>query len=196
NMVGVSSDTSLMGGGFSCPTVSGATGVFVCSGSPVIAPNQPDQQWTITVDVGSGTPSLLEALFDFDGGGALDVVHTARPVVVSATPTLFGIDAFDAGAMLGGVPITQAGGHPDALATSIDFTTHTDPNPLTGDMWPIEDAKDVIVELPPGLVGNPTGVSESTHKQLINGETQSRPLCPATSQVGLVSVRMGGVPFC
>jgi hypothetical protein len=194
-MTGVSADTSQMGGGFSCPTVAGATGTFTCSGTPVIVPNQPDQRMTITVDVGLGMAGVLQTLFDLDGGGAPDVAHSARPVVVSATPTAFGVDAFDVGATKGGASFTQAGGHPDQLTTSIDFATHTDPNPLTGDLWPVEDTKDVVVELPPGLVGNPTGLSECRHEELINGESQPQPLCPVTSQVGLVMVRMGGVPF-
>jgi uncharacterized repeat protein (TIGR01451 family) len=186
-MTGVSSS-----GPVDCPTVAGATGTFTCSGTPVIGPHLAGQLMSITVDVASDAPDLLTTTFDLDGGGAAEAAHTADPTLVSATDPSFGFDAFDVAATEGGVPSTQAGGHPDALSTSIDFNTHTDPSPVVGDMFPVEDVKDVTVELPPGLVGNPTNLAECTQAELANGDLTPAPLCPPASQVGVVDVRIAG----
>ena len=106
---------------------------------------------------------------------------------------MFGFDAFDVSATKGGVPFTQAGGHPDELSTSIDFVTSSNPSPAVGGPWPVENVKDVTVELPPGLVGNPTGVGECTEAQLANGEFDPQPLCPSSSQVGVVERASHGI---
>jgi hypothetical protein len=137
-----------------------------------------------------GTPDVLTTAFDVDGGGAAEGAHTVDPVRVSPTAPGFGIDAFDVAATKAGVPLTQAGGHPDELTTSIDFNTRTHPDPAVGDASPVEDAKHVAVELPPGLVGNPTGLGQCTQLQLTNGGADPKPLCPASSQVGLVLTRI------
>jgi hypothetical protein len=158
----------------------------------VVTPFQGDQQMTITVAVDAGVSGIVTTFFDLDGGGALDVAHTADPVTVTATPMGFGIDAFDVAVTKLGASYTQAAGHPDTFTTSIDFNTHTNAAPIVGDVWPVEDVKDVSVELPPGLVGNPTGLGECTQAQLANGDFDARPTCPASSQVGQVNLRIGG----
>jgi hypothetical protein len=191
-MTGVGADGSAVQ--MDCPTVAGATGDVVCSGSPVVAPFQGDQQMTITVAVDAGLSGIVTTFFDLDGGGASadGVGHTGDPVTVTTAPPEFGIDAFDVALTRSGVPFTQAGGHPDEFTTAINFNTLTNPEPIVGDVWPVEDVKDVRVELPPGLVGDPTGLGECTQAELANGGFEARPLCSASSQVGHVSLRIGG----
>jgi len=192
-MTGVSADTSTWDpvGGLDCSAVAGATGAFTCTGTPTVPPKRLGNPISITVDVALGTPDLLTTAFDVDGGGAPEAAHTVDPVTVSDAAPAFGLDAFDVSGTKEGSPYTQAGGHPDELSTAIDFVTATNPAPLVGDAWPVEDVKDVSVELAPGLVGNPTGLSECTQAQLANGGFDPRPLCPPSSQVGVVSVRHG-----
>jgi hypothetical protein len=194
-VTGVSADTTGFGGSFDCPTVAGATGTLTCSGTPVVPAHQPGPLMSITVDVAPDAPNPFTTRFDLDGGGAPEAAHTADPTLVSATDPLFGFDAFDVAATTGGVPSTQAGGHPDELSTSIDFNTHTDPSPVVGEMFPVEDVKDVTVELPAGLVGNPTNLAECTQAQLASGELVPAPVCPPASQVGVVAVRIAGTLF-
>jgi len=192
-LTGVSADTSQISGGFSCPTVSGATGTFVCTGTPSFNAKD-NKRMMITVAVDGGLPdelTILTTTFDLDGGGAPDTVHTADPTIVTSAAPAFGIDGFDATATTLGAPTTQAGGHPDELKVALDFATHTDPNPMVGDVWPNEDVKDVTLALPPGLVGDPTGLAECTQAQLANGDFLPVPLCPSDSQVGVVDVRHG-----
>jgi hypothetical protein len=191
-MRGVSADTTPFtdnGQVFDCPGAAGAT-VISCTGTPFFS-SRNRNAFPITVVVDPSTPesSILTTSFDLDGGGAADAAHTVDPVAVTSVPPAFGIDAFDASATKGGLPLTQAGGHPDELTTSIDFNTFTDPSPVVGDARPVQDIKDLSVELPPGLVGNPTGVDECTQSEIANGGAAPAPLCPVTSQIGVTLVR-------
>jgi hypothetical protein len=85
----------------------------------------------------------------------------------------------------------QAGAHPD-FTTKIDFAT-VDHNGVT---VPDGDVKDVDVSLPPGLVGNPTGLPTCTPDQLSNNANSwtSAAICPVGSQVGVadIDVVIGG----
>jgi hypothetical protein len=87
---------------------------------------------------------------------------------------------------------TQAGGHPVALTGTVDFETENIINTLgekevTG---PTRDPKDVIVDLPPGLLGDPMAVPRCPLKQALSVVEP----CPASSQVGvaLVHFSLGG----
>ena len=187
-MTGVSADTSQIGG-FDCPGVAGATGTFVCSGAVTFNPDDRFMM-SITVDVAADASGLRTTRYVLDGAG-LPAAETVDPITVTREAPVFGFDAFDVGATKNGLPSTIAGDHPDELTTSLDFPTRTDSSAMVGDVWPLEDVKDVRVELPPGLVGNPTGLGECTQVQLANGQFLPRPLCPTDSQVGVVNVRHG-----
>jgi hypothetical protein len=82
---------------------------------------------------------------------------------------------------------TQAGAHPWGLTSTIEFATKSE---LFNDpgTWPTREAKDIVVGLPPGLIGNPMAVSRcSTTDALALG------VCPTDSQVGVYHVRwLGG----
>jgi hypothetical protein len=190
-LTGAGADTTTFSGGYDCSAAAGAVGSFTCTGTPAIDPGN-SGRLSITVDVGLGVPGVVTTGFRVEGGGATDPADTVDPTIVSDTAPAFGLDAFDVSATKGGVSFTQAGGHPDELTTSIDFARQNDPSPLVGDLWPVEDVKDVTVELPPGLVGYPTGVSTCTQAQLANGELNPQPLCPPASQIGVVTVQLGG----
>jgi hypothetical protein len=102
------------------------------------------------------------------------------------------VDAFDGevDADAAGTPFTQAGGHPYAISTSIDFNTFDNPEPFKGNAWPVEPVKDVFVDLPPGLVGNPTTVAQCSIDQLAHSESiEVKQECPPTSQIGTAFVR-------
>lgn len=63
----------------------------------------------------------------------------------------------------------QAGGHPFALTTSVEFAGEAGKSS--------DDPKDVLITLPPGLVANPRAVSVCT--------TIEGTVCPSSSQVGV-----------
>ncbi len=107
----------------------------------------------------------------------------------------FGVKAFDQ--QITSDPIgdayTQAGGHPYEIKTHVYFNSHVDPkleevlhNPAE---MPDVDAKDVFVDLPPGLLGNPNAMGQCTEGQLAGlglATFGTRPDCPLSSVVGSV----------
>jgi len=148
------------------------------------------------VDGGATPGAVLAGSFAVSGGGADAgaAASTAAPLTVAAAPPGFGIAAFDGtvSADAAGTPETQAGGHPYSATVSLDFDTLTDPAPLRGDLWPVEPVKDVLADLPPGLVGNPTAAVQCTTAQLASGGVLARTQCPADAQVGTALVRLNG----
>ena len=179
--------------------VAGASSVScsngqVVNGFGVTSTNWEELDLTVVVDpAASGT---LTPSFGVSGGGAPSDATAVYPVKVTSDPPAFGLNAFDAQFVdPAGEPVTQAGVHPDAGSFSFDFTSGTDP--LKGPVWPVEPVKDLAVDLPPGLLGNPTVVDQCTASELANSQgIQSQPLCPSTSQVGTAMIRenTGGHP--
>ncbi len=146
----------------------------------------------IRAAVDPGASGVLTSQFDVTGGEAAPV-STVDPTLVTSVPPEFGIDGFDGQttANAAGDPYTRAGGHPYGISTAVFFNTITNPIPNKGSTWPVEPVKDVLVDLPPGLVGDPNATSgvRCTQPQLANSEsTDSRPLCPSGSQVGVTSI--------
>jgi hypothetical protein len=88
------------------------------------------------------------------------------------------------------VPFTQAGGHPWALTTTGEFTSETVLTP-TGVPTPVptRDPKDVVVGLPPGLLGDPQAAPRCP-LALLNGVSSEH--CPADTQVGWAVLKIYG----
>lgn len=84
---------------------------------------------------------------------------------------------------------TQAGGHPWALTTTVEVTTEEDAvgkGEKTVD--PTRDPKDIVVNLPQGLLGNPQATPRCPVTQLLTG---AKP-CPADTQVGEAALKVYG----
>jgi hypothetical protein len=148
----------------------------------------------VRVDLGASGPR--KATFAVSGGGA-GAASTVDPIQITNTLPVFGIDAFDGQLTdAAGNPFTQAGGHPASASVSFGFNTYTNAMPLGGSAWPVEPVKDTLVDLPPGLVGDPTGVDQCTLNQLAGiNSVGNATLCPPTAQVGTILVRTGNRPF-
>ena len=115
----------------------------------------------------------------FSGGGAGASVSSGFTIAVSSTPS-FGVSGFD-GSILNedGTTDIQAGSHPYALTTSLGFSSTAD---SSGAPEPDGNVKDIAVNLPPGLVGDPTAVPQCPDQDLQGG-------CPAASQVGFLTLQ-------
>ena len=149
----------------------------VVAANPVLLPGSAQ---TITLNVSGG-------------GAAPDA--TAVPLVVSSDPLGFGVATVDGQitADAAGTPSTQAGGHPYAASVSFDLNTYRNPDPSKGDAWPVAPLKDAYADLPPGLVGDPSGVGQCKGSELANTNgLDAEPLCPSSSQVGTAVIRMDG----
>jgi hypothetical protein len=86
---------------------------------------------------------------------------------------------------------TQAGGHPWALTTTVEFPNEPPTTGvLEGAVSPKRDAKDVIVDLPPGLLGNPNPVVFPRCPLALLLAQRER--CPSDTQIGIDRLRWFG----
>ncbi len=86
---------------------------------------------------------------------------------------------------------SQAGDHPDlnlAFELKTDPASETDP---TGLKAPYARTKDLTIELPPGLIGNPNAILQCTTEQFVTF-TLGGEGCPQDSQVGVTFLRIYG----
>jgi hypothetical protein len=110
------------------------------------------------------------ALLALVGGFALMVSVGAAPAMAS-----FSISVTNNVTNTDGTPATQAGSHPYQMVTSLAFST-------TSSGAPTENVKDVQVNLPPGLIGDPNATPKCTVQQLDSN------VCPGATQVGLLGL--------
>jgi hypothetical protein len=119
---------------------------------------------------------------------AIGLVFAVRPARAA-----FGISAFDQQITSdpAGDVYTQAGGHPYDITTEVDFNSHLDPE-FFEQPRPDADVKDVVTNLPPGLIGNPDALEQCTEAQLLDAGKkvgQLFPECPVGSVVGTIQIR-------
>ncbi len=82
-----------------------------------------------------------------------------------------------------GTPSTAAGGRPYELTQ--DFRLNQSVNPESKSLLPTESLKDVIVDLPPGSVGNPEALPHCLEREL-----ETAVGCPPNSQVGMATTEL------
>lgn len=113
---------------------------------------------------------------------ALAALLAATATLATAAPAsaTLGITNWDGATMLGnGEAATQAGSHPHIASTTFSITTAITP---AEQELPTEALKDGIVELPPGLLGNPQAVP-SCPIAVFESEGGGH-ACPFESQIG------------
>ncbi len=142
----------------------------------------------INVTIEPGASEVVTNRASVTGGGALPVTTdeaTSPPTRITSTLPAFGMadfnmQPFDAD----GTASAQAGGHPYSLLTSIDFDTIDQVVEGEGEYSASEQPKDIIVDLPVGLIGNPESVPHCPLNALERGTGIT--LCPPDSRVGTV----------
>jgi hypothetical protein len=100
----------------------------------------------------------------------------------SAAPDME-IDFAAGGTNEDGTPSTAAGARPFELSNG--FTLSTSENPVSKEILPTENIRDVTVELPPGAVGNAKDLPQCGEKEL---ETATQ--CPPNTQIGVAEVEL------
>ncbi len=89
---------------------------------------------------------------------------------------------------------TQAGGHPWALTTTLDFASEELEITKDGgsehfkNLLPTRDPKDAVVTLPTGLLGNPVAVPQCPLTVALTGSGE----CPASTQIGVYRIQLFG----
>jgi hypothetical protein len=172
-------------GGFFTWECTGAAGdtEFTCTSGfffETIAPTlvAPPIQATVTATPGAeGGDVHLKA----SGGGAA-VAENDIPLVVSATPSQPGVQSFAAGAYdADGKSDTRAGAHPYSAGTAIFVNTKRS---VKGGIIPAGELRDIIVDLPPGFLGNPIAVPQCP-------ESTQDIKCPLDTMVGVAQLVYG-----
>jgi hypothetical protein len=161
----------------------------------------------IAVKVGAGVLSGSEAsnLAVVVGKGAASPARESRMVKFGAaagelgSPAEFGLENADAWfTSVDGTTDTQAGSHPYEL-TVVFSTNHVGSGGFGSEFPSGGEVKDLNVNLPPGIVGDPTAVPQCTRAQLDeqslidNGFENEGEGCPADTQVGVEMVNVNGV---
>jgi hypothetical protein len=96
----------------------------------------------------------------------------------------FGITNFDGGVITeGGEVDTQAGSHPYEASTEMDFAFHE----VGGKSIPDGQPKDIALDLPAGLVGNPRAVPTCSRVAFAEGAFE--PNCPNDTWIGVITLR-------
>lgn len=116
-------------------------------------------------------------------------------LLLTAAPAMarFGFEGLSISLLNGdGTPDVQAGSHPFEMVTIFSFKTKN----AEGRLLPVADAKDLAVELPPGVVGDPSATPKCTaeefhtQSEVNNGEGSN---CPGNTQIGtaVITVTLG-----
>jgi uncharacterized repeat protein (TIGR01451 family) len=148
----------------------------------------------VNVAVEPGVSGMVTNAVQVVGGGAgtADVQSFKNSV---GTPEVAGLTAFHftvTGA--DGARDTQAGDHPSGAASSFQFATL----PPAGENGAVQPVKDVVVDLPPGFVGDTQEATQCNERQLEPSLAETPPgqsgftKCPASSAVGTVEIDLDG----
>jgi hypothetical protein len=165
---------------------SGTT-VITCTSNPAFLPHvpvgapqeEPEERIGIDVKVEGGASGANHVTVA--GGGASDATSVSDPVTVSSSQPGFGFSGWDVSfTNADGTPDTQAGSHPYEMTVFLGFNELA--NRVGGTRMAGGEVRNLDVNLPPGLFGDPNAVPRCTRGQLDGGE------CPIQTQIGLDSV--------
>ncbi|HEX5309493.1 MAG TPA: hypothetical protein VFW38_10495 [Solirubrobacteraceae bacterium] len=162
-------------GSISCPSPP-LTSTIECTYPGQVAPGD-TLTITVTVAVTTATEGQqLENEAVVSGGGTASASTSEQihvPTSISSEEAPFGVAAFFVAPSTG-----QAGAYPN-LTTSFS-PTRSEANK------PTSDPRDIGVDLPPGLIGNPLAVPRCSISYV------RRTLCPEDTAVGVATVTLGG----
>ncbi|HTZ65536.1 MAG TPA: hypothetical protein VMB51_15640 [Solirubrobacteraceae bacterium] len=138
----------------------------------------------VKVEDPPGTTTTLDDEASIEGAGAGRSVSKRLAVDVSGTPTPFGVADYELEATnADGTADRQAASHPFQLTT----TLVTDQTGLGAGREPAALPDDVRVDVPPGLIGNPTAAEQCSMTDFFALVDETN-LCPPGSVVGVATV--------
>jgi len=149
----------------------------------------------ISVVVGAGAASSEQNTATVSGGAAAGgggSVSASHAIEVNGDQK-FGVEDFQLIAEnAGGSVDTEAGSHPFQLSSVVTLNTGASEEP-TGGPRPVALAKNIVSELPAGLLANPTELAQCSEAQFaqqltIDGGEAEVNECPANSAIGVATV--------
>ena len=125
-------------------------------------------------------------------GGGATAASTTLSTVVSSKPLPFGVESVSLEATgLNGMVDSQAGDHPYEFTTTFNLNTAEAPAEVgQGEEYAsesLEKAKDSVVDLPAGFVGDPQVVQKCPQ---VDAQSQHSFGCPADSQIGVARLTL------
>jgi hypothetical protein len=194
---GVVTSGEAQGVEWKCSGGAGESTVTCVSNEPLRPLHSTPHTIGIPVEVQTGAPLEAEVPVELSGGGAPRASTYELDIVVSKEPAPFGIAAAWAGSFeADGSPATQAGGHPYDSAAYFMVNSKRLGN---GGLSPGGDSKNIVVDLPPGFVGNPLAGPRCPQSQVLAPEVTESPLCNNKETVGnldpLIGDPTGSLPF-
>ena len=173
------------------PPVHCVLGTLTCTFEGAL-PSYEAIEVQISVVVKAGAKDGGENAVSVSGGGARAAASASHRIGVGG-PLRFGVEDYELlPENIGGSLDTQAGSHPFQLTNVVTLNTQT--NDQDGHPRTVALAKDIIAELPPGFLGNPTPFERCTDAQFAKGVIppgggrSAINECPAASAVGVASV--------
>jgi hypothetical protein len=175
------------------------THVAVCklSGLPpstVATENTPFARVDIPVVVSSSATGTAVNTVIVTGGGALRPSVNAVPVAFGVVPAPLGIGNFDSWfTNADGTVDTQAGSHPYELTVAMSFSTVREVGEGHTEFPSNGEARNVTVNLPPGVVGDPGAVPQCTRREFDGSEGEEPgEHCPENSLIGFDTAELYG----
>jgi hypothetical protein len=128
-------------------------------------------------------------------GGGAPSASTSDLTRVSSTPAPFGVENFGLHATgLDGETGTQAGDRPYEANTFVYFNTRfhdsSEAAAHKNEYMPSESVKDLVFDLPRGLIGNPQVIGKCPLWR-VTASVESGEQCPASTQIGVVHIYIG-----
>lgn len=174
--------TAMAGTGWTCPTPAALAGnpTPTCTRATAVSAGT-TSSIRVTVNVAANAGPTVTSRVAVSGGGATDAGVAEDLGVVSATPAPAGIVA---GSFEAELSDYQAGGHPDSR---VSFRLATEMAAVQSPLFPPQVVvkggapKDIVVDIPKGVLGNPRGLPRCTPSQLTPPGFDE---CPGAAQVG------------
>jgi hypothetical protein len=175
----------------SATALRGGAPLACVSNSSSLAPGASLRFVHASLLVATDAPNTLTTAVTVSGGGAPDASAQDQLLVIDRPP--FGVTSFSARSLdSAGDDYTVAGGHPYEGTTSFSFTNFTGPRSnIDGAQeapLPVEDVRNIWVELPPGFVGAAGAAPRCALPKLV----PFNPDCPPGSAVGTVDLKIYG----
>jgi hypothetical protein len=167
------------------------TNTVECTFGEPVAPEAYAPVLKIPVTAPSASTGTLKNEVSVAGGGAAAPAVTSEETVISTERPPFELTDFSFNAIgSGGAASAQAGGHPSDVTASFDVSDIFQPHRGGLQEWPVlpvENLRQVIVELPAGFVGDPQATVRCPAYDLVMNEGEGTSACPPASRIGVVA---------